>query len=98
MTTKKVAIPTPMSPNTFIAMEVASAAAATLTILLPIRIVMSRCSGDSFNAATAFEPGFPSLKSVLAFALVMEIRATSELEKNADRMTQRTKSRISAAS
>ncbi len=60
-------------------------------MVFPIRMVMSRCSGDSFNAATAFEPFFPSLTRVLAFARVMEIRATSELEKNADRRTQMTK-------
>jgi hypothetical protein len=61
-------------------------------------MVIRRCSGDSFNAATAFEPGFPSFARVLAFARVIEIRATSELEKNAERMTHKTKSRISTAS
>jgi hypothetical protein len=79
-------------------MEVASAAAATLTILLPIRIVISRCSGESFSAATAFEPGFPSFTSVLALARVIEMRATSELEKKAERRMQMTKSRISTDS
>jgi hypothetical protein len=37
------------------------------------------------------------LTSVLAFARVMEIRATSELEKNAVKRTQMTKRRISIA-
>jgi len=42
---------------------------------------MSRCSGDSLSAATACEPTLPSLTSVRAFARVIEIRPTSELEK-----------------
>jgi hypothetical protein len=73
-------------------------AAAMLTILFPIRIVISRRSGFSFSAARAFEPCFPSFTRVLVFARVMDMRATSELEKNAERMMQMTKSRISRTS
>ncbi len=59
---------------------------------------MSRCSGDSFNAATACDPGFPSLTRVRTFARWIEISATSALEKNADRRMQMIKSRISKVS
>ena len=79
-------------------MAVAIAAAAILTTVLPIRIVVSRCSGDSFKAARAFAPGLPSFRSVRALARVIEIRATSELAKNADRMIDRIKSKIPAMS
>ena len=72
-------------------------AAAILTILFPMRIVVRRCSGDSFNATMAWDPTRFSLSSVLTFARVIEMRATSELEKNADKMTQSMKRKISRA-
>ena len=45
MTTKPVAIPTPISPNVWIAIAVAMEAAVMLTIVLPMRMVIRRCSG-----------------------------------------------------
>ncbi len=66
-----------------------------LTILFPMRIVVRRCSGDSFSAMRACDPTRFSLSRVLTFARVIEMRATSELEKNADKMTQSMKRKIS---
>ena len=74
-----------------------TATAAILTILLPIRIVVRRCSGDSFKVRRACDPTRFSLSSVLTFARVIDRRATSELEKNADRITQSMKRKISGA-
>jgi hypothetical protein len=79
------------------AIAVAIEAAAIFTTVFPIRIVVRRCSGDSFSATTACDPTRFSLSSVLTFARVIDMRATSELEKKAERMTQIIKRKISRA-
>jgi hypothetical protein len=95
ITTTPVAIPTPISPKMLMVTAVAMAAARVLTILFPIRIVVNTRCGDSFKAARDSAPFLPSLTRVRTFARVIEMRATSELEKNAERMMQMTKSRSS---
>jgi hypothetical protein len=93
ITVTKVAIPTPISPKMLIDTAVAIAAAAILTILFPIRMEMRNRFGFSFSSDRDADPFFPSFTRVLTLARVMEIRATSELEKKAERARQMMKSR-----
>jgi hypothetical protein len=93
ITTTNVAIPTPMSPKMLIVTAVAMDAAATLTILFPIRIEIRKRLGVSLRVARDSEPFLPSFNSVRTFARVREISAISELEKNAENARQMMKSR-----
>src|SRR5690606_40645710 len=82
-----------MSPNMAMVTAVAMDAAAVLTMLFPIRMEIRNRLGVSFRVARDSDPFLPSFNRVRTFALVSEIRAISELEKNAESARQMTKRR-----
>ncbi len=85
-----VAIPTPEEPKYCIARTVASADAAVLTRLLPIKIVMINCLGFSFNFNRIFAPGMFCFANVSACNLLTAKNADSAQEKKAEMQTSMT--------
>ncbi|MBA7680260.1 hypothetical protein ES703_88572 [subsurface metagenome] len=86
MVTPMVAISTPgFSPQTEIARMVARAAAATLTKLLPSRMVDRSFSGCSIILATRLAPLVLVSTRCSNLNLCREMKAVSELEKKADK-------------
>ncbi|KAF5047195.1 hypothetical protein DSECCO2_462910 [anaerobic digester metagenome] len=75
----------PALPYVPMAIAVASTATATFATVFPIRVVSSILSVDRFSASSAFAPFRPWFKSACTFARVIDIRATSELEKKPER-------------
>ena len=79
-----VAIPTPEEPKFFVAKTVASADAAVLTKLFPIRTVIINWRGFYLSPSNVFEPGMFCFARVSACSLLTDINAVSAHEKNAE--------------
>ena len=79
MTTDDTA--TPLPPNILVKSTVAKDADTTLTIVLPIRIVVSSFEKSSVNSKVLAALMFPALAKALSLILFNEEKAVSEAEK-----------------
>jgi len=85
-----VAIPIPISPKTEVAIAPAMTDAKIFTMLLPTTIALITSSGVFIRQSRTSARLSPFLVSSLTRALLTEINAISEPEKNADNTIQKT--------
>ena len=83
-----VTIPTPPSPHLATAIDVANEDAPIFTILFPINIAPNNLLGSSISFSTNFAPLTPSSTICLTLILLKDIKAVSDIEKNADRKSR----------
>ena len=84
------AIPGPIWPNHSVASTVAIEAAAILTRLFPINIVINIFGVSLFSFSKALEPRLSSFVRLSTLAMEIVISAVSDPEKTADRKSKRT--------
>ena len=79
-----VAIPTPLSPNSFIAIEVANAEEPMFTTLFPTSIALNILLGFFTNLFIKLAPLTSSSTICLIRILLKDVKAVSEAENRAD--------------